>query len=163
MAILTPSQWYNLDFLVISPNPQYIPDPDNPGGRIVQPGWHEITTTEQLASVQQQIQDLTPVPPPVLDWDSFQLATIAQYEQLLDLSTATFGVKATLQNWIAKMPINRPEALPLFIQSWNAVAGLVPAESGIDWAGVVAAAVEYHCPVFVNLDPDTGLLPTGVE
>ncbi len=102
-----------------------------------------------------------PPSPPVLDWDSFQLATIAQYEQLLDLSTATFGVKATLQNWIAKMPINRPEALPLFVQSWNAVAGLVPAESGIDWAGVVAAAVEYHCPVFANLDPDTGLLPTG--
>lgn len=72
MATLTPPKWANLEFLVISSTPQFVADPDNPGELIMQPGWVEITTTEQLADVEQQIAGLTPVPPPPPNFVGFR-------------------------------------------------------------------------------------------
>ena len=146
---LIPTQWANLDFLVIQNDPQYIPDPDNPGGLLVQPGWFEITTTEQLAEVEQQIADLTPVPPPVPNIANFQRECKESYKVLMRYAFAKdAGDASALSNMVARL---NTELLPEFVTDWNEIFEDANLDSNIP-INVTNAAANNHIPLVMNTD-----------
>lgn len=153
--ITTLPAWVNLEFLVIESNPQYVADP-NTGEIVVQPGWFQITTPEQLADVEQQIQALTPAPPPTADWVGFFQSVREQWNALTSLTTAN---TATLVILIARMPVTDPTSLQILATEWNECVNGLPADHGIDFAAVAARAIAYHCDLFATINPITGRFP----
>ena len=141
--------WANLEFLVIEFNPQYIANPDT-GEIVVQPGWFEITTTEQLAEVEQQIQSLTPTPPPpAAEWSQWQFTSRGDFRLVFGAVMAVDPFSATiLSGLITNTPNTNLDSLATI---WNEAMAMVDTGAIADpLAAIDASAVSHHIPLHIG-------------
>ena len=150
---IAPPVWANLGYRVIESNPQYIADPGT-GEIVVQPGWIEITTEEQLAEVQQQIQSLTPPPAtkPIADFAGFRedIEVVLTEPFLNTLATLNNSLMLSLRDGFIQ------QDLPSILKYWNRAISDHPVELAVvlesEHEGQTKAdfakekAVEHHLP-----------------
>ena len=138
--------WANLEFLVIESNPQYITDPDT-GAIVVQPGWFEVTTSEQLAEVQQQIQSLTPVPPSPADWDGWRYGSMMYFESVFNAVSVVAPFRA---NSLMNLLMSAPNVdMGNMIGMWNETMGMIDT-AGLNFVAINDSAIAHHIPLRID-------------
>ena len=146
MAILNPIQWGNLEYLIIETNPQYITDPTT-GVLRIQPGWFKVTTTEQLAEVQQQIQDLTIALPLAADWNGWRFESMMHFESVFNAVSVVAPFRAvSLMNLLMAAP---NVDMANMVGIWNETMGMMDT-SGLNFVPINDSAIAHHIPLRID-------------
>lgn len=140
--------WANLDFLVIESNPQYVANPDT-GAIVVQPGWFQITTPEQLADVQKEIERLTPTPKPIAEWSDWKFDSRGDFRAVFSAVMVLDPFSATvLSGLITNTPDTDLNSLTII---WNEAISLIDTNAiSSAFIAINECAITYHIPLRVN-------------